>query len=151
MKFVTNQNGLKALVNDEGKIISPWLKGFVEGVGLLANPPQSNYFIGIDTRGKQAIYDKDGNQISDEFDYISSEGLASGQSQYYIGRKNVAGFVYERIYDKDNKPISPRFDKILPEGLVTGTRDFYIGKEDIIPQNTFHLDKYNQMIILNIS
>ncbi len=127
MKIVMNNNGLKALANDEGKIISPWLKDFVEGVGLLANPPQSNYFIGIDTRGKQAIYDKDGNQISDKFDYINPKGLVSGQSQYYIGRKKIAGLSYERIYDKDGNPISPRFSGILPDGLVTGTRDFYVG------------------------
>ena len=138
MKIIT-RNGLKALANDDGKIISPWLKGFVEGVGLLANPPQSNYFIGIDTKGKQAIYDQDGNQISDEFDYISPEGLVSGQSQYYIGRKSKFGLSYERIYDKNRNPVGPKFNKILPDGLVTGTRDYYIGEKKISGKTSFAL------------
>jgi phage anti-repressor protein len=84
---------------------------------------------------KHAIFDKDGNQVSDWYDDIEEEGLVKGKSDYYIATKNDKA----AIFDKNGNQVSDWYDNILPDGLVKGQSDYYIvarnGKDAI-----FHKD-----------
>jgi len=85
-----------------------------------------NYEIRRREDGREAIFDKDGSQISDWFDWIGTYGLIRGQSRYYIAKKNKK----MAIFDKNGDRISNWFDEIYSVGLVKGESDYYIVREN---------------------
>jgi antitoxin component YwqK of YwqJK toxin-antitoxin module len=96
---------------------------------------KSDYFVVRNDDLKEAIFNKNGEQISDWFDWISEYGLTEGESEYYMANKNGK----EAIFYKDGKQVTEWFDGVLSYGLVKGQSDYYIaikkGKEAI-----FHKD-----------
>jgi antitoxin component YwqK of YwqJK toxin-antitoxin module len=72
--------------------------------------------------GRRAIFDKDGNRISDFFDEIYSDGLLKGESDYYIASRDRK----DAIFDKEGRQISQWFKFIHHSGLVEGKCDYYI-------------------------
>ncbi|MGB9730209.1 MAG: hypothetical protein ACPL1B_10145 [Thermoprotei archaeon] len=69
-----------------------------------------------------AIFDKNGKQITDWYEGITSYGLAMGQSDYFIVSENGK----KAIFDKNGKQVSDWFDKIYLDGLVFGESDYYV-------------------------
>jgi hypothetical protein len=88
---------------------------------------KTNYFKVKNSQNKQAIFDKSCKQISDWFNLISSEGLVSGQSNYYVAKKDHR----QAIFDKEGNQISKWFDRIEPYGLVEGKYNYYVVKRYI--------------------
>jgi hypothetical protein len=84
---------------------------------------------------KEAIFNKNGQQISDWFDEIISNGLVEGKSDYYIVRfsRKFA------IFHKDGQQISDWHDWISIGGLVYGESNYYVaernGKKAIFDKN----------------
>ncbi|MGC8735024.1 MAG: hypothetical protein ACP5RD_08390, partial [bacterium] len=71
---------------------------------------KSDYFIirdVIDNYLKYAIFNKDGNQISEWFDEIKEDGLVKGESEYYIAKKKGK----YAIYYKDGQKVSDDFSE----------------------------------------
>jgi hypothetical protein len=75
---------------------------------------------------EQAIFYKDGKQVSNWYDGISSAGLVNGESDYYIASKN---WKYA-IFHKDGRRISDWYDAIYPDGLIRGQSDYYIADKN---------------------
>jgi hypothetical protein len=71
---------------------------------------------------EEAIFHKDGNQISEWFDYIKVDGLFEGESDYYIAERNRK----YAIFHKDGRQISDWYNKIYLDGLFKGQSDYYI-------------------------
>ena len=67
---------------------------------------QSKYYI-AEKDGEIAIFDRNGNRISDWFDYICPDGLVKGESDYYIAFKDDKFAVYY----KSGKKVSGDFSK----------------------------------------
>lgn len=76
-----------------------------------------------------AIFDENGNQISQLFDEIYPYGLVEGKSEYYIVKK---GSVFDRyaIFHKDGDCISGWHRKIIPDGLINGQSEYYLALTD---------------------
>ncbi len=74
---------------------------------------------------KWAIYDKEGNRVSDFFDWISPLGLVKGQSPYFRGTKNRK----EALFTLE-KQITDWFEKIRDRGALTGESRFFWGKKN---------------------
>jgi hypothetical protein len=85
----------------------------------------SDYFILQNIQRKFAIFHKNGQQITDWFDYIYLEGLVESVSDYYIVQKNNK----EAIFHKNGKQITDWYNRIDPDGLVNGESDYYIAKK----------------------
>jgi hypothetical protein len=100
-------------------MISPDWFDDVWGDGLVKG--ESRYYV-AKKDGKQAIFDKDGNQISPWYDWIEKDGLIRGLSKYYIAQKDKKW----AIFDIDGNQISDWFDYIYPYGLVRGESDYYM-------------------------
>jgi heptaprenylglyceryl phosphate synthase len=90
---------------------------------------KSNYYVAMRYNKKDSIYEKtifnkNGNQISDWFDWIDAESLVEGKSDYYIAAisNKVA------IFHRNGNQISDWFDWIDAEPLVEGKSDYYIAK-----------------------
>jgi hypothetical protein len=75
---------------------------------------------------KQAIFYKDGRQVSDWYDDIVEESLVNGQSDYYLAKED---WKYA-IFDKNGNQISDWYDWILVDGLILGQSDYYIANKD---------------------
>jgi phage anti-repressor protein len=108
---------------------------------------KSNYFIVEKQQLGQAIFDKDGNQISKWFDYIEKYGLVEGRSDYYVARKNNK----KAVFDKDGKRVTKWFKSIGIDGLVDGQSDYYIAvnkddKEAIFHKNGKRMSKWFKLI-----
>ena len=97
--------------------------------------------------GKEALFDENGNQISDWFDKIRADGLLNRKSEYFIAEKHKKERKIVRmheeiklsllvkdekkaIFHKSGKQISEWFDDILEEGLVKGQSNYFIAKKD---------------------
>jgi hypothetical protein len=88
---------------------------------------ESDYFVVKNDDSKEAIFDKNGEQISDWFDQIFSGGLVVGESDYYVVRRNEK----EAIFHKDGKQVTEWLNWIEPYGLVWGQSDYYIAVKDM--------------------
>jgi hypothetical protein len=76
---------------------------------------------------KEAIFDKNGKQVSDWFDYIERYyDLVTGKSDYYIAKENGK----EAIFHKDGRQISDWFDWFRIYGLTRGESNYYIAVKD---------------------
>jgi hypothetical protein len=83
-----------------------------------------NYEIRKREDGKEAIFNKNGDRISQWFNWIVSDGLVKGESNYYIVAKS---FFKHAIFDVDGNQISPQwFRYIYEDGLVKGESDYYL-------------------------
>jgi|GEM_PF-2381756 hypothetical protein len=84
---------------------------------------KERYIISKDN--KMALFDENGNRVSDWYDNISTYGNIK-KSEYYIVRKNdkVA------IIDKYGWRISNWFDGIYAKEFILGKSDYYIGYEN---------------------
>jgi hypothetical protein len=71
---------------------------------------------------KEAIFDVNGNRITDFYSEIYPDGLIKGQSNLYIERKDGK----EAIFDVKGNQITQWFDTVSPYGLVEGKSDYYI-------------------------
>jgi hypothetical protein len=92
--------------------------------------------------GKEAIFHRNGDQISDWFDWIGTNGLVAGQSDYYIaGISSLSA-----IFRKDGRRVSFWFDYTSPEGLVNGQSEYYVGFND--KENTVYIGKVNSSKLL---
>jgi hypothetical protein len=92
-----------------------------------ARGQRSDYYV-ESKNGKEAIFDKDGKQISPEwFDEILKYGLVEGKSDYYIAKKNGK----YAVFDKNGRMVSPEwFDVIYLPGLIKGQSDYYIARKN---------------------
>ncbi|MGC8789864.1 MAG: hypothetical protein ACP5QM_08170, partial [Caldisericum sp.] len=107
-----------AIFDKDGNQISPdWFDKVWED-GLLRE--ESNYYLAT-KYGKDAIFDKDGKQITDWFDYVFEDGLIKGQSSYYIVIKEDK----QAIFNKNGQQISYWFDWIDKNGFVDGHSGYY--------------------------
>jgi hypothetical protein len=109
MKYeVRIREDIKVTIFDENdNMISPEWFGWISFYGLVKG--ESNYYIAWKD-DKCAIFDKDGNRITDWFDSIYSYGLVWGESDYYIAEKDGK----YAIFNKDGNQISPEwFDAVL--------------------------------------
>ncbi|MGB9756132.1 MAG: hypothetical protein ACPLXO_04525 [Desulfurella sp.] len=88
---------------------------------------KSDYFMIFNAQGKLAILNKDGRQVTDWYESITSFGLALGQSDYYIVYKEEIN--KSAIFDKDGRQISNWYDGgIRLEGLALGQSNYYIAR-----------------------
>jgi antitoxin component YwqK of YwqJK toxin-antitoxin module len=115
----TREDGKKAIFDENGKMITKEWYDWVSSAGLVRD--ESNYYIASEN-GKYAIFDVDGNQISQWFDFIKPFGLVEGKSKYYLVREDGK----MAIFDKNGKRITEWFDDISPFGLVKEESDYYI-------------------------
>ena len=120
---VVEVNGKKAIVDENGRKVSPEFDFIYEGAGLLKN--ESPYYIAailVDTDNPEkeliafekdgkwvtpryAIFDKDGNQISPEwFKSVNPDGLVEGEKELYLALREDGKWA---IFNKDGKQISP--------------------------------------------
>ncbi len=107
-------NGKKAIVDENGKQISPlfsfiWEDGLVKGqspyyVAAKVNIESVNIDGDLDI--KTAIFDKDGNQISPEFKFIFPNGLVEGGKELYIAVREDGKCA---VFNKDGEMISPEW------------------------------------------
>jgi hypothetical protein len=74
---------------------------------------------------KQAIFYKDGRQVSDWYDNIVEESLVNGKSDYYLAEED---WKYA-IFDKNGQQISNWYEIVYLDGLVEGESDYYLAKE----------------------
>jgi hypothetical protein len=104
---------------------------------------------------KEAIFDENGNRISDWFDWIDTNGLVKGESEYYRAGKDKK----VAIFDVYGNKITDWFDWIYPHGLVKGECDYYIAcknkncavyhkngqkvSKDFSMENVFSIEKMN--------
>jgi hypothetical protein len=86
---------------------------------------ESDYFVVKNDDSKEAIFDKNGNQVSYWYDHILPDGLVKGQSDYYIVRNDK-----DAIFHKDGRQISDWFGIVYSYGLVRGQSDYYIARKD---------------------
>jgi predicted enzyme related to lactoylglutathione lyase len=96
---------------------------------------KSDYFMVRNGDWNYAIFDKNGNQISDWFDDIDLDGLVNGESDYYIAYKDFD----KAIFHKSGQQISDWYDLIYRCGLVKGESDYYIAEKDN-KKAVFHKD-----------
>lgn len=123
---VVEIEGKYAIVDENGRQISPLFDFILEDFGLLAN--QSQYYIA--GNGEEvAIFDKDGNQISPEFKFIFPEGLVEGGKELYVAVREDGTVA---IYDVNGKQVSPEeFDVVIPFGsLEKGKEEKYLVLKD---------------------
>jgi hypothetical protein len=85
-----------------------------------------NYFMVEYDRFKYAIFDKNGKQTSDWYDYVYQKGLLEGKSNYYVAQKDNK----QAIFYKDGKQVTDWFDYIYREGLLEDKSDYYIARKD---------------------
>ncbi|MGC8751896.1 hypothetical protein, partial [Hydrotalea sp.] len=78
--------------------------------------------------GGKAIFDENGNRISEWFDEIWEDGLVKGESKYYIAEKDGK----EAVFDISGRMISPEwFDYVNSFlGLVAGQSKYCIAREN---------------------
>ncbi len=74
---------------------------------------------------KWAIYNREGEQVSQLFDWISPLGLVKGQSPYFRGTKEGK----EAIFTVE-KQITDWFEKIRDRGALTGESPYFWGKKN---------------------
>jgi hypothetical protein len=86
----------------------------------------SDYFIVQNIQKKFAIFNKDGQQISDWFDNVYPYGFVYNQSDYYIAKRDGK----LAIFYKDGKQVTDWFDWIGLEGLVYNQTNYYIAGKD---------------------
>jgi hypothetical protein len=92
---------------------------------------ESNYYLAT-KYDKDAIFDKDGNRISEWYDRIWEDGLVKGESDYYLV-KELVNDDYEQyaIFDKDGNRITKEwYDWISVEGLVKGKSPYYLARKN---------------------
>jgi hypothetical protein len=83
---------------------------------------KSNYFVIVSENYQRAIFNSEGKQISDWYDWIDLYGLVRGQSDYYLVKKEDK----QAIFHKNGRRISDWFDQIDISGLVFGQSDYYL-------------------------
>jgi hypothetical protein len=110
--YILNAKGRKFIA--EGKEVEATADTFLE--------KQSDYFIAGNKYIGYAIFDKDGNQITDWYNEIGRFGLVSNESNYYIARKDGK----EAVFDRDGNQITDWFDWISVNGLVSNQSPYYI-------------------------
>jgi hypothetical protein len=86
----------------------------------------SDYFMVKNGDLKEAIFDKNGNQISDWYFRIKPYGLIDGVSDYYIVDENNK----QTIFYKDGRQIAEWFDWVFTDGLVSGQSNYYIARKN---------------------
>ncbi len=74
---------------------------------------------------KWAIYDREGNRLTDFFDWISPLGLVKGQSPYFRVTKDGKDAIFSL-----QGQITPWFRKIRDRGALTGESKYYWGKKE---------------------
>ncbi len=89
----------RAIFDKDGRMVTLDWYEYVSKGGLVLG--QSQYYIAKKGR-KYAIFDKDGNQISEWYDRIEEDGLVKGESDYYVVKKNDKW----AIFHKDGKMVS---------------------------------------------
>jgi hypothetical protein len=87
---------------------------------------RSDYFMVINNYFKDAIFDKNGRQITDWYGLIYQNGLIKGESVYYVARKDGK----EAIFDRDGNQVSGWYNYIETDGLVKGESDYYRAVEN---------------------
>jgi hypothetical protein len=75
----------------------------------------------VEKNKKYAIFDKDGRQISDWYDWIEPYGLVKGKSDYYFVKDNGK----EAVFHKDLGQVTNWFDRIYAWGLIVYEKDEY--------------------------
>jgi hypothetical protein len=123
--YIFNVRTLETITKE--KIIHVEASSFLDG--------KSNYFTIVNEQYQKAIFNSEGDQISDWFDLIKEEGLLTGQSDYYIATK----YGKRAIFHKDGKQISNWYDWFYTIGLVDGRSDYYVA-EAKGQQAIFHKD-----------
>ncbi len=73
---------------------------------------------------KWAIFNKEGEQLTDYFDWISPLGLVKGQSPYFRATENNK----EALFTIEGR-ITDWFDKIRDRGALSGESDYFWGKK----------------------
>ncbi len=92
---------------------------------------------------KYAIFDKDGNKVSEWFDYIYREGLLSGESDYYA----IAERDKKYIYHKSGKLIAGGFNDFYEQGFLTGKSDYLlVFKDTLLGQRASVIDREGRYI-----
>jgi hypothetical protein len=87
---------------------------------------ESNYFVIVNGQSQRAIFNSEGKQISDWFDWINEHGLLLGQSDYYIASK----YGKKAIFDKNGNQVSDWCDRFYLSGLVINQSDYYIARKN---------------------
>jgi hypothetical protein len=110
-KIIRREDGRYAIFDENGNMISPEWFDYVDSCGLVKG--QSSLYlarkdeewemfdvygnlISKERNSKWAIFDKDGNQITDWFDYIYEYGLLRGECDYYISCNGEECAVYHK-------------------------------------------------------
>ncbi|MGC9133638.1 MAG: hypothetical protein ACP5GJ_04530, partial [Nanopusillaceae archaeon] len=93
-----------AIFDENGNMISPEWFGWISFYGLVKG--ESNYYIAWKD-DKCAIFDIDGNRITEWFDLIYEYGLVKGERDYYIAcNGNTCA-----VYYKDGQKVSDDFSE----------------------------------------
>ncbi len=74
---------------------------------------------------KWAIFNKNGERVSDYFDWISPLGLVKDQSEYFRASENSK----EALFTLSGQ-VSDWFDKIRDRGALTGESKYFWGKKE---------------------
>jgi len=107
----------------------------------------SNYYIGRDVNGLEAIFYADGSNVplSQEWPKVYMDGLVHGDSDYYIVRNKNGQYA---IFHKDNPktPLSQWHTYIYSYGLVDGESEYYIAENENRKRAIFHVHQPNEPI-----
>jgi hypothetical protein len=102
----------------EGSEVKVYADAFLE--------EQSDYFIAGNDHLGYAVFNKDGNQISDWFDEIEIDGLLRYQPGYYKAKKDRKYALFHR----DGYQVSDWYDWIRAEGLIENQSDYYLAEQN---------------------
>ncbi|MBO8143574.1 MAG: hypothetical protein H0Z16_03180 [Thermodesulfobacterium sp.] len=148
-KIIEREDGKVAIFNSSDKQISDWWDGIIAD-NLLSG--KSKYYIVISKNlldelfekffnkslmnVRKAIFHISGKQISKWWADVSTEGLVSGQSEYYIAERRDKK---QAIFHVSGKQISEWWNRVGPVGLVDGQSEYYIVIRDDNKFAIFHV------------
>jgi hypothetical protein len=85
---------------------------------------KSDYFIVRNDDLEYAIFDRNGKQISQWFDWIYLRDLIGSQSNYYIAEKNGK----QAVFHKNGNQVTDWFERIYSYGLADGQSEYYMAE-----------------------
>ncbi len=129
---VVEVNGKKAIVDENGRKVSPEFDFIYEGAGLLKN--ESPYYLVANTNEdltniEFAIFDVNGNMVTPRwFKFASAEGLVKGEKNQYLVVREDGKMA---ILDKDGKMVTKEwYDYIYPFDFFKRDKEIYLAVKD---------------------
>ena len=124
LQVIEIEENRKAVKNTEtGKILVDFIKHTYTEEGAFKN--KSKYFV-VKTSEGEAIFDTEGNMVSQWHEQILPFGAVDGESKFYLAQRENGKWA---IFHINGKRISKYFDKVFSYGLVQGEGSLYIVKD----------------------